>query len=116
MPDDEGGAVPDPPEPGKTPPSKTDAPRPLPDKLTQIELRSKMDRVQDKVQAECARFSLKKMSVGLKITVHASGKVQDATPTGSQAGSLAACVIKVVKSVRYRPAQQGSGFEYTFRM
>ncbi len=116
---DDAGQDADPPEiPGKADPepSKGTPRAPLPERLTSIELRSKMDRLQDKVKAECARFAMKKMAVNLKLTVAASGKVQDAKPTGSQGGGLAECVVKVAKSARYPRTQHGGEFEYTFRM
>jgi serine/threonine protein kinase len=103
--------------PGKSDPdpSKLTPRAPLAERLTSIELRSKMDRLQDKVKTECARFAMKKMAVGLKISVNSAGKVQ-ATPTGSQGGGLAECVVKVARSARYARTAQGGEFEYTFRM
>ena len=102
------------------PPSKTPADpgklAPKAERLTSIELRSKMDRLQDKVKAECSRFAMKKMAVGLKVTVSPAGKVQDAVPTGSQGGGLAECVVKVARTARYARTVQGGEFEYTFRM
>jgi serine/threonine protein kinase len=126
-PDPDPPPVADDPDPGEDPPDipgksdpdpiKGTTPRaPLPERLTSIELRSKMDRLQDKVKAECARYAMKKMAVNLKLTVAASGKVQDATPTGSQGGGLAECVVKVAKSARYPRTLHGGEFEYTFRM
>jgi hypothetical protein len=71
-----------------------------------------MDRLQDKVKSECARFAMKKMAVGLKISVTPAGKVQ-ATPTGSQGGGLAECVVKVARTARYARHRAGAASSST---
>ena len=75
-----------------------------------------MRKLTERVTRDCSRFAMRKMEVGLRIEVAASGKVQDAAPTGLQSGALGACVAKVARGAKYRRARQGAEFVYTFRM
>jgi len=89
---------------------------PLPDRLSSIELADGMRKLIDRVSRDCSRYAMRKMEVGLRVEVGASGKVKDATPTGLQSGALGACVAKVARTAKYRRARHGAEFVYTFRM
>jgi hypothetical protein len=98
-------------------PHRAGSPRtPLPERLSSIELADGMRKLTERVTRDCSRFAMRKMEVGLRIEVAASGKVQDAAPTGLQSGALGACVAKVARGAKYRRARQGAEFVYTFRM
>jgi len=89
---------------------------PLAERLSSIELADGMRKLIEKVNRDCSRYAMRKMEVGLRIEVAASGKVSDATPTGLQSGALGDCVAKVARTARYARARQGAEFVYTFRM
>ena len=101
-------------------PHRSGGPRPsaapLPDRLSSIELADGMRKLIDRVNRDCSRYAMRKMEVGLRVEVAASGKVQAATPTGLQSGALGDCVAKVARTARYKRAKQGAEFVYTFRM
>jgi len=111
--------VPEPPEEPeeRSDPQRAGAPRtPLPERLSSIELADGMRKLAARVTRECSRYAMRKMEVGLRIEVAASGKVQEASPTGLQSGELGACVARVARAAKYRRAKQGAEFVYTFRM
>ena len=121
--------APDPAEPASDEPvepddpdERADPPRgggpraPLPERLSSIELVGGMRKLEARVTRDCSRYAMRKMEVGLRVEVAASGKVKQATPTGLQAGALGSCVVKVAKTAKYRRARQGAEFVYTFRM
>ncbi len=89
---------------------------PLAERLSSIELADGMRKLIEKVNRDCSRYAMRKMEVGLRIEVAASGKVSGATPTGLQSGALGDCVAKVARTARYARAKQGAEFVYTFRM
>ncbi|HEY0135330.1 MAG TPA: serine/threonine-protein kinase [Nannocystis sp.] len=106
-------------EPPKAEPSrKSGGARPpaLPERLTTIELSGGMSKLAGRVRTECSKLAMRKMAVGLRVEVAASGKVKSATPKGLQSEALGTCVAKIAKTAKYRAARQGSEFEYTFRM
>ncbi len=105
-------------EPGeRAEPSRPGGPRaPLPERLSSIELAGGMRKLDARVARDCSRYAMRKMEVGLRVEVAASGKVKQATPTGLQSGALGACVAKVARTAKYRRAREGAEFVYTFRM
>ena len=88
----------------------------LPEQLTAIELSGGMSKLAARVRKECSGLAMRKMAVGLRVEVAASGKVKSASPKGLQSEALGGCVAKIAKTAKYRAARQGSEFEYTFRM
>ena len=88
----------------------------LPESLTTIELSGGMSKLAGRVRNECSGLAMRKMAVGLRVEVAASGKVKSATPKGLQSEALGRCVAKIAKTAKYRAARQGTEFEYTFRM
>jgi len=88
----------------------------LPEQLTAIELSGGMSQLAARVRQDCSGLAMRKMAVGLRVEVAASGKVKSARPKGLQSEALGACVTKIAKTAKYRAARQGSEFEYTFRM
>ena len=88
----------------------------LPDQLTAIELSGGMSKLAARVRQECSGLAMRKMAVGLRVDVAASGKVKSASPKGLQSEALGSCVAKIARTAKYRAARQGSEFEYTFRM
>ena len=88
----------------------------LGERLTTIELSGGMSKLAGRVRTECSGLAMRKMAVGLRVEVAASGKVKSATPKGLQSEALGTCVAKIARTAKYRAARQGSEFEYTFRM
>jgi len=101
---------------GKDPRRPGVRPSSLPEQLTTIELSGGMSKLAARVRQECSGLAMRKMAVGLRIEVAASGKVKSASPKGLQSEALGRCVAKIARTAKYRPARQGAEFEYTFRM